>query len=107
VAGVVTCSLRDVRSPLRTVVIPARPLADAELRIRRQHQVGVDEDVTLVLKLVVRVANEFHMPARAGVLERCAVCLGQAELAAKPRRAIEPLQLLIEGTRRLRPGAAG
>ena len=61
----------------------AGPLTDTELRIRRQHEVGMDQNVALVLKLVVGVAEKLHVPARSGVLEWRAASVSSIRAGAR------------------------
>ena len=62
----------------------------------------MDDDVAVGGELAVGVAEKLHVPARVGVLVRRAAAAWQPRhLPPKPRRAVQPRELLVERAHRL------
>ena len=82
---------------------PACALAGAQLRRRRQNQLGVDDDVLLVLQFAIEIGQKLHVPMRVGVLEgRLDASKERTDRFSQPAAAVVPLELLVKRPKGLR-----
>ena len=80
---------------------PARALADAKLRLRRQHELGVNQNVALG-ELAIRIGDELDMPLSRGRLYlRTRLAEEASAVAAQPGRVVQAIELLAQGANRL------
>ena len=79
----------------------AGSLADAEIGPRRQHELGIDEQIALV-HVAVRVGQELDLPVGRGVANlRLRVADEPVHPSAKRRAAVQPVELFGERPDRL------